>query len=86
MCSISGIYYIDTPPGSSQIIFTPNNSYKDFFTYMWNLKPGEPNWYSMQECRYNPYPGLLLIWPAWLYHEVPPNQSKEPRRSIVFNL
>jgi hypothetical protein len=86
MCSISGIYYIDTPPGSSQIIFTPNNHFKDFFTYMWRVKPGEPNWYSMNECRYNPYPGLLLIWPAWLYHEVPPNDSNEPRRSIVFNL
>jgi hypothetical protein len=85
-CSISGIYYVDTPPGSSQIIFTPNNSFKDFFDYMWRLKPGEPNWYSMMECRYNPYPGLLLFWPAWLYHEVPPNDSNEPRRSIVFNL
>ena len=85
-CSISGIYYVDTPPGSSQIIFTPNNHFKDFFTYMWRVKPGEPNWYSMNECRYNPYPGLLLIWPAWLYHEVPPNDSNEPRRSIVFNL
>ena len=85
-CSISGIYYVDTPPGSSQIIFTPNNSFKDFFDYMWRLKPGEPNWYSMTECRYNPYPGLLLFWPAWLYHEVPPNDSNEPRRSIVFNL
>ena len=85
-CSISGIYYVDTPPGSSQIIFTPNNSFKDFFDYMWRLKPGEPNWYSMMECRYNPYPGLLLFWPAWLYHEVPPNDSNGPRRSIVFNL
>jgi hypothetical protein len=80
------IFYIDTPPGSSPLVFTPNWSFKDFFTYFWCKKPGEPNWYSMTECQYNPYPGLLLLWPAWLYHHVPPNQSKEPRRSIVFNL
>jgi hypothetical protein len=26
------------------------------------------------------------MWPAWLYHEVPPNNSTDPRISIVFNL
>jgi uncharacterized protein (TIGR02466 family) len=45
-----------------------------------------PNWYSLQKTQYKPYPGLMLLWPAWLYHEVPPNQSTEPRTSVVFNL
>jgi uncharacterized protein (TIGR02466 family) len=84
-CSISGIYYISTPEGSSDIIFYPNQPFKDFFDYMYNIKD-YGNWYSLQKTKYTPYPGLLLLWPAWLYHEVPPNNSSEPRTSLVFNI
>lgn len=84
-CSVSGIYYLKTPPGSSSIVFYPNQPFRDFFDYMFARK-AEANWYSMPCTEYKPYPGLLLIWPAWLYHEVPPNQSDEPRTSFVFNL
>ena len=84
-CTISGIFYLKTPPGSSNIIFHPNQPFKDFFDYMFMIKDPN-NWYAMPKVEYTPYPGLLLMWPAWLYHEVPPNQSTEPRTSIVFNL
>lgn len=83
-CSISGIFYLRTPPGSSDIIFYPNQPFKDFFDYMYAVK--KETWYSMQCVKYTPQPGLLLLWPAWLYHEVPPNNSETPRTSIVFNL
>ena len=84
-CSISGIYYLKTPPGSSNILFYPNQPFKDFFDYMFMIKD-KTNWYSMQKTEYTPHPGMMLLWPAWLYHEVPPNNSTEPRTSIVFNL
>lgn len=84
-CSISGIFYLKTPEGSSPIVFYPNQPFKDFFDYMYAVKD-PTNWYSLQETQYKPYPGLLLMWPAWLYHEVRPNGSKEPRTSLVFNL
>lgn len=84
-CTLSGIFYLQTPPGSSNITFYPNQPFKDFFDYMYNVRDPN-NWYAMQSTTYTPYPGLLLIWPAWLYHEVLPNQSKEPRTSLVFNL
>ena len=84
-CTISGIFYLKTPPGSSNIIFHPNQPFKDFFDYMFMIKD-PTNWYAMQKVEYTPYPGLLLMWPAWLYHEVPPNKSVAPRTSIVFNL
>lgn len=84
-CTVSGIYYIDVPPGSSNITFYPNQPFKDFFDYMFMVKD-PTNWYAMQSTEYVPYPGLLLMWPAWLYHEVKPNNSDTPRRSIVFNL
>lgn len=84
-CNLSGIFYIDTPPGSSPIIFTPNASYKDMIDYPHMIKD-PTNWYNYKSVSYNPYPGLMLIWPSYLYHEVPPNASVEPRTSIVFNL
>lgn len=84
-CSLSGIFYLETPPGSSPIVFYPNQPYKEFFDYMYKVK--DPlNWYALSSTKYDPYPGLMLIWPGWLYHEVVPNQSSEPRTSIVFNL
>jgi len=84
-CTISGIYYLKTPPGSSAIKFYPNQPFRDFFDYMFARRTDD-NWYSMPSTTYHPHPGLLLLWPAWLYHEVPPNQSDEPRTSFVFNL
>jgi len=84
-CTISGIFYLQTPPGSSDIRFTPNQPFRDFFDYMFMVKDPD-NWYALKQYDYKPYPGLLLMWPAWLYHEVLPNQSTDPRISIVFNL
>jgi uncharacterized protein (TIGR02466 family) len=84
-CTLSGIFYLRTPPGSSNIVFYPNQPFKDFFDYMFHQKD-PTNWYGQQKTEYRPYPGLLLLWPAWLYHEVPPNNSNEPRTSLVFNL
>ena len=84
-CTISGIFYLQTPPGSSPIRFMPNQPFRDFFDYFFHVKD-KSNWFAMSHYDYQPYPGLLLMWPAWLYHEVVPNSSKEPRTSIVFNL
>jgi len=84
-CTISGIFYLQTPPGSADIRFSPNQPFRDFFDYMFHVKD-PTNWYAYQHFDYKPYPGLLMMWPAWLYHEVMPNQSTDPRISIVFNL
>jgi uncharacterized protein (TIGR02466 family) len=84
-CTISGIFYLQTPPGSSAIRFLPNQPFRDFFDYFFHVKDPN-NWYAAPHFDYQPYPGLLLMWPAWLYHEVQPNNSVEPRISIVFNL
>jgi uncharacterized protein (TIGR02466 family) len=84
-CTLSGIFYLQTPPGSSKIRFYPNQPFRDFFDYFFHIKDPN-NWYAMPHYEYTPYPGLLLIWPGWLYHEVAPNLSEEPRMSIVFNM
>lgn len=84
-CTISGIFYLQTPEGSANLRFTPNQPFRDFFDYMFLVKDPN-NYYSKSFYDYAPFPGLLLMWPAWLYHEVQPNTSVDPRISIVFNL
>ena len=84
-CTISGIFYLQTPPGSASIRFSPNQPFRDFFDYFFFVKDPE-NELAKSQYDIAPYPGLLLMWPAWLYHEVTPNQSVDPRISIVFNL
>lgn len=84
-CTVSGIFYLQTPPGSASIRFLPNQSFRDFFDYFFFVKD-ENNELAKSYYDIPPQPGLLLMWPAWLYHEVPPNHSTDPRISIVFNL
>jgi hypothetical protein len=41
------------------------------------------NW---ERVHFVPEEGLLLIWESWLDHEVPKNNSKNGRITMVFNL
>ena len=36
--------------------------------------------------KYSPVVGNLLMWPSWLYHEVPVHPVNENRIGLVFNL
>jgi hypothetical protein len=42
-------------------------------------------WDGESDCRVEPQPGLLLLFPPDLPHEVEPNQSDQPRLSVAFN-
>jgi len=44
--------------------------------------PGSP--YG-QRVHVRPVPGLMVLFPSWLYHFVHPHDSDEPRVSIAFN-
>jgi uncharacterized protein (TIGR02466 family) len=44
--------------------------------------PGNP--YG-QRIIIRPQPGLLVLFPSWLYHFVHPTESDSPRISIAFN-
>ena len=35
---------------------------------------------------FTPVPNTLIMFPAWLEHDVEPNQSQEERISISFNI
>jgi hypothetical protein len=79
---LSGILYLETPPGSAPIMFTDPRPHRQFVS-MPKMGDAESNW---DEVVYTPEPGLFLIWESWLMHGVPKNYSKEGRITLVFNM
>jgi uncharacterized protein (TIGR02466 family) len=82
--TISGIFYIETPLDCGKLVLrNPSNAHgfcidakfvtewNPFNSFTWEIEP-EPN--------------KLLMWPAWIDHYTLPNNSKEDRISIAFNV
>ena len=38
-----------------------------------------------REVHYEPIAGRIIMFPAWLWHEVKPNKSNDTRISVSFN-
>jgi uncharacterized protein (TIGR02466 family) len=86
----SGVYYIQAPEGAGNIEFSDPRT-----VHLMNQAKFQPNSKrprdSWIKVRFTPTAGRMLIFPAWLYHGVDPNISKEPgdagnRVIISFNL
>ena len=79
----SGVYYIKAPQNSGQIIF--NEPRATAHMVMPRRKQGEPPPHLWREVRVNPLEGRIIIFPAWLWHCVDPNESNDIRISVSFN-
>ena len=89
-CMWSGVYYIQAPEGAGNIEFSDPRT-----VHLMNQPKFKPNSKRPRESwikvRFTPTAGRMLIFPAWLYHGVDPNISKEKgdagnRVIISFNL
>lgn len=81
-CALSGVYYVDVPPGSSP--------FKIEDPRMGQLMASPPRKSSAPEREQNylqipPKPGKFLLFESWMRHEVPPHRSKHRRLSVSFN-
>ena len=77
----SGVLYISTNDESGNIVFHNESAqihYPDISNNASNL--------FFREVTYRPKNGMILLFPAWIYHSVMPNMSDEPRISIAFNI
>jgi uncharacterized protein (TIGR02466 family) len=71
---VSGVYYVSVPKGSVALkLEDPRMS-----SYM-----NAPTRALYHEIK--PKAGMFVLFESWLRHEVPPNQSSDPRISISFN-
>jgi len=74
---LSGVYYMKTNGDDNAICFHTPNKLANSSRMMYGLR----NTQSII-----PKPGLLLLFPSWLEHNVPTNKTDEERVSLAFNI
>lgn len=76
----SGVYYVQAPENCGNIEFTDPRTALVMNQPKYETKKKRP-----RECwtkaNYKPVPGRMFIFPAWLYHSVASNVSKETGRA-----
>jgi uncharacterized protein (TIGR02466 family) len=83
---LSGVFYLKIPENSPPIIF---NDPRDHYKYIqYPTKFGNPRdmYKLLPEYVINPTEGMILLWPSWLEHQVPPSNCSEERIAIAFNV
>ena len=79
----SGVYYIKTPPQCGQLIC--QDPRPGIQTCMPTRKPVEIPKYLWRDVHLEPQENRAIMFPAWLWHSVQPNQSNDIRISVSFN-
>ena len=79
----SGVYWIKTPVKSGALmLYDPRPG---IHTTMPNHKEGKLPPQLWREVHYQPRAGTIIMFPAWMWHEVKPNESNDTRISVSFN-
>ena len=79
----SGVYWIKTPMKSGNLmLYDPRPG---VHTTMPNRKEGQLPSQLWREIHYEPKAGRGIMFPAWMWHEVKPNESNDIRISVSFN-
>ena len=79
----SGVYWIKTTAKSGNLmLYDPRPG---VHTTMPNRKEGKLPPELWREVHYEPQVGTAIMFPAWLWHEVKPNQSNDIRISVSYN-
>jgi len=84
-CFISGVYYVEVPKNSGNIVF--HHPAEDMMSVDWDSnKQIKYNSYNSITTWFKPESSHLYLFPAWLKHHVEPNLSNKDRISISFNI
>ena len=79
----SGVYWIKTPEKSGDLmLYEPRQGAQ---CTMPNRKKGRLPPQLWREIHYEPIAGRCIMFPAWMWHEVKPNESNDTRISVSFN-
>ena len=79
----SGVYYVKGNKESGELVVTDPRP--GIQTMMPTRKPGQPPKHLWREVPLAPKENRAIIFPAWLWHNVGPNQSNDLRISVSFN-
>ncbi len=79
----SGVYYVKSNPQAGRLkIYDPRAGVQ---IVMPVRKEGKPPKHLWRDANLDPIPGRIIMFPAWLWHAVEPNQSNDLRISVSFN-
>ena len=79
----SGVYWVKTPVKSGNLmVYDPRAGTQ---MTMPNRKEDKLPPELWREVHYEPVAGRIIMFPAWMWHEVKPNESNDTRISISFN-
>ena len=82
---LSGVYYVQVPEDSGNIIFENQHGFYAF-DELTSFNPEAGDYYAQHlATSYIPKEGLCIMFPSYLAHGVATNNSKENRISISFN-
>ncbi|WP_282606275.1 TIGR02466 family protein [Pelagibius sp. Alg239-R121] len=79
---LSGVYYVQTPPGTGAICFQDPRDQRDIIQPRFE----ETNQFNIVVQQVAVEAGTLIIFPSWLKHSVPTNTGQDERISISFNV
>jgi uncharacterized protein (TIGR02466 family) len=79
----SGVFYLAAPPGSGAIALLDPRSGSQVLQIPLTVEAAQRE--LGREC-WIPRAGLLLLFPAWLWHEVEISHCEQPRVCISFNV
>jgi uncharacterized protein (TIGR02466 family) len=79
---LASVYYIQTPEDEDRIVFEDPRPQ----AYVMMPRVTASNIYNGNNITFKVKAGRLVMFPAWLKHSVPANNSKRDRISIAFNL
>ena len=81
--TFSGVYYIKCLPNSGKLVC--NDPRPGVQTHMPTRKEGQQPKELWREVHLNPQENRVIVFPAWLWHCVEPNESNDIRISVSFN-
>ena len=81
---LSGTYYVEAPPGCGDIVFHDLSR----FLGLWGAAPKtrRVNAHTRAQYSISPEPGLCVLFPAYLVHEVEVNAAGGDRLGLAFNI
>ena len=79
----SGVYYVKSNSQAGKLkVYDPRPGTQIVMPARVKGRPPKHLW---REANLEPFPGRVIMFPAWLWHAVEPNQSDELRISVSFN-
>ena len=79
----SGVYYVKSNSQAGRLkIYDPRPGAQ---IVMPARLEGQPPKHLWRDVNLDPIPGRIIMFPAWLWHAVEPNQSNDLRISVSFN-